>query len=183
MNKALTRRYSRSLTLRLIFSLAMKMKKIKMRTLLILILFVVPSSFVYANESSYVLDVQYATDSNNNFHVIGEVTKESIASYLEKFPWLEQPRIAVREKKTSPTVSVKNTSIDRYLSASIVGVPADYVFLIFYGKISQQSEPLILQVKGQENMKRFFIKFLSGESTNLDKFFNEKGLTPKKYFK
>ncbi|MHB8131663.1 MAG: hypothetical protein ACYDEX_22005 [Mobilitalea sp.] len=156
------------------------MNKIKLFAILLLVM---SSAFAYANDSQYILDVQYATDSNDSFHVIGPVTKESTAAYLDKFPWLEQLQTPEREMKSSPTVSVKNTSIDRYLSASIVGESKGVSFYIFYGKVSKKHEPRILRVKKKEDMKGFFAWFLSGDIAGLDKYFIEKALPPEKFFK
>jgi hypothetical protein len=47
--------------------------------------FIMSSVALFGAESQYVLDVQYASDSNDTFHVVGSVTEESITAYLEKF--------------------------------------------------------------------------------------------------
>lgn len=136
-----------------------------------------------AAESPYVLDVQYANESNDTFHVIGPVTKDSTSTYLDKFPWIEQLKLANSTKTSSPTVSVKNATADRFLAASIVGEPEDFAYLVLFGKKSKMHEPRILLVKKTEDMKVYFARFLSGDIAGLDKYFAEKGQPPNEFFK
>jgi len=136
------------------------------------------AAFATAPQDSFSWTVQFATDEADEFHDRGPVEADAFMAELRTFDWHQQVAQSKRLKRTSPTITLRHGSLDRYLAISgieAINDPSGLRFYLFWARGTTGEPPSFIVVGPLSSVEKACESFFHGEIEALDEVFSTQG--------